>query len=115
VRVVSAQLTAFAADDLTAAYALTSATFQQALSVTAFSDLIRTEYPELLGNRGHRVDVCGIHADVAHLVVGVLAAPEATGPAEVVLRYDLTLLEGAWLIDGASRLTGVTVPQTPVV
>jgi len=119
VRVVSAQLEAFAADDLTAAYALTSGAFRQAYSTADFADLIRSEYPELLGNGGHRVDVCGIHDDVAFLVVGVRHAvgedAEGGDSAELVLRYDLTLVDGDWHIDGASRLPGITLPPVPVV
>jgi hypothetical protein len=107
---VSAQLDAFADDDLDAAYALTSLAFQAAYSATEFEALIRSEYRELLGNLGHRLADCLVHDGTGLRVVGVRSA---TG--ELVLRYQLSESDGVWRIDGAGRLPGITLPPDTVV
>jgi hypothetical protein len=106
---VSAQLDAFAADDLAAAYALTSPFFRRVVDGGTFETLIRDEYPWLLGNVGHRLDECGVRGRRAFLVVGVRAEGR-----EQVLRYDLSLEPDGWLIDGAMPLLGVTLPPDRV-
>jgi len=107
---VSAQLDAFADDDLDAAYALTSLAFQAAYSTTEFETLIRSEYRELVGNLGHRLADCLVHDGTGLRVVGVRSA---TG--ELVLRYELSESDGVWRIDGAGRLPGITLAPDTVV
>lgn len=105
---VATQLEAFADEDLPLAYAMTSPFFQRVLAVDAFEALIRGEYPELVGNDGHRFAECRVRGRRGHLVVGV-----RDGAREVVLRYDLSEEPGGWRIDGAMRIA-LTLPPQPV-
>jgi hypothetical protein len=105
---VATQLGAFADDDLTLAYAMTSPFFQRVLTADAFEALIRGEYPELIGNGGHRFDECRVRGRRGHLIVGV-----RDGVREVVLRYDLSEEPDGWRIDGAMRIA-LTLPPQPV-
>lgn len=102
---VATQLAAFAQDDLDAAYAVTSPFFQQVIGRTAFEDLIRDDYPELIGNDGHRFDECQVLGRRGFILVGVRA-----GAQETVLRYDLSEEPDGWRIDGAIRVQGITLP-----
>lgn len=106
---VSTQLDAFADDDVAGAYAMTSPFFRRFLDEAGFATLIRDEYPELLGNDGHRADECLVVGRRGSLIVGV-----RDGAREVVLRYDLSEEEDGWRIDGARRLTGVMLPPQPL-
>lgn len=108
--VLGAQLDAFAAEDLAAAYALTSPFFRTFLSEEAFGPLIRDEYATLLGNAGHRFDECRVLGRRAFMVVGVRGAD-----AELVLRYDLSEEPDGWRIDGARKLDGIVLPPDPLV
>ena len=103
---VATQLDAFADDDLTLAYAMTSPFFQRVLTADAFEALIRGEYPELIGNGGHRFDECRVRGRRGHLIVGV-----RDGVREVVLRYDLSEEPEGWRIDGAMRIARALPPQ----
>lgn len=105
---VATQLDAFADDDLALAYAMTSPFFQRVLAADAFEALIRGEYPELIGNGGHRLDECRVRGRRGHLIVGV-----RDGVREVVLRYDLSEEPEGWRIDGAMRIAR-TLPPQPV-
>lgn len=107
---LAAQLDAFAAEDLTAAYATTSPFFRSFLDEEAFETLIRTQYPDLVGNDGYRFDDCGVRGRRGFIVVGV-----RNGAREIVLRYDVSLEDGGWRIDGALELPGVTLPPEPLV
>lgn len=106
---VSRQLDAFADADLAGAYATTSPFFRRFVDEEAFAALISDEYPELLDNDGHRTDGCLAVGRRGSLIVGV-----RDGGREVVLRYDLSREEDGWLIDGARRLVGVTLPPQPL-
>ena len=106
---VSTQLDAFADDDIAGAYAVTSPFFRRFLDETGFATLIRDEYPELLGNDGHRADECLAVGRRGSLIVGV-----RSGTREVVLRYDLSEEGDGWRIDGARRLVGVQLPPQPL-
>lgn len=107
---VSAQLDAFAVEDFTSAYALTSPFFRRAFTPDGFEALIRAEYPELVGNDGHRTDECRVRGRRAFLVVGV-----RSGARAIVLRYDLSEESDGWRIDGARLLPGVTLPPDRLV
>lgn len=107
---VSAQLDAFAAEDFTTAYSVTSPFFRRAFARDDFEALIRAEYPELVGNEGHRTDECRVRSRRAFLVVGV-----RSGAQEIVLRYDLSQESDGWRIDGAGRLPGVSLPPDRLV
>lgn len=107
---LTAQLDAFAAEDLAAAYAMTSPFFRSFLDEDAFEALIRTQYPDLIGNDGHRFDDCGVRGRRGYIVVGV-----RNGARELVLRYDVSLEDVGWRIDGALELPGVTLPPEPLV
>ena len=106
---VSTQLDAFADDDVAGAYAMTSPFFRRFLDEAGFATLIRDEYPELLGNDGHRADECLAVGRRGSLIVGV-----RSGTREVVLRYDLSEEEDGWRIDGARRLVGIQLPPQPL-
>ncbi len=106
---VSAQLDAFAQDDLPLAYAMTSPFFRRLVAPDDFATLIRDDYPELVGNDGHRLDACGSRGRRGFLIVGV-----QTRTQEVVLRYDLSEEDDGWRIDGARRLTDVMLPERPL-
>jgi len=105
---VTAQLDALVDEDFALAYAMTSPFFQRVLAADAFESLIRGQYPELIGNGGHRFDECRVRGRRGHLVVGV-----RDGVREVVLRYDLSEEAEGWRIDGAMRLT-LTLPPQPL-
>ena len=107
---VSAQLDAFASEDFAAAYAMTSPSFRLMFATDDFASMIRTDYPELIGNGGHRFDECRIRDRRAFLLVGV-----RSGAREVVLRYGLSEEADGWRIDGAGWLSGVTLPQDRLV
>lgn len=106
---VSRQLDAFADADVAGAYAMTSPFFRRFLDEDGFASLIRDEYPELLGNDGHRTDECLAVGRRGSLIVGV-----RDGAREIVLRYDLSEEEDGWRIDGARRLVGVLLPPQPL-
>jgi hypothetical protein len=105
---VATQLDAFGEEDFALAYAMTSPFFQRLLTADAFEALIRGEYPELVGNAGHRFDECRARGRRGHLVVGV-----RDGVREVVLRYDLSEEPDGWRIDGAMRIA-LTLPPQPL-
>ena len=107
---VSTQLDAFAAEDFTAAYEMTSPYFRLVFATDDFEQMIRTDYPELVGNDGHRFDECQVRNRRAFIVVGVRA-----GAREVVLRYDLSEEPDGWRIDGAGLLPGITLPPDRLV
>ncbi len=106
---VSRQLDAFADGDIAGAYAMTSPFFRRLLDDDAFAVLIRDEYPELLGNDGHRTDECLAVGRRGSLIVGI-----RDGSREIVLRYDLSEEADGWRIDGARRLVGVRLPPQPL-
>ena len=107
---VSTQLDAFASEDFEAAYAMTSPSFRLVFATDDFESMIRTDYPELVGNGGHRFDECRVRSRRAFLLVGV-----RSGAREVVLRYDLSEEADGWRIDGAGWLSGVTLPADPLI
>jgi hypothetical protein len=107
---VGTQIDAFATEDFTTAYGMTSPFFRRMFAEGEFEALIRTDYPELVGNGGHRFDECRVRSRRAFIVVGV-----RSGAREVVLRYDLSEEADGWRIDGAGRLTGVTLPPDRLV
>jgi hypothetical protein len=102
---VSTQVEAFASEDFDGAYAMTSPFFQQRIAREAFEALIRDDYPELVGNDGHRFDTCQVRNRRAFVLVGVRSATD-----ELVLRYDLSDEDDGWRIDGAIRVTGILIP-----
>ena len=106
---LSTQLDAFAAEDLATAYAMTSPFFRNFLDEDAFGALIRSDYPQLLGNDGYRFDECRTVGRRASIVVGVRAVD-----VEVVLRYDLSEETDGWRIDGARKLDGIVLPPAPL-
>lgn len=109
--VVSAQLDAFAGDDLDAAYALTSPFFQRLLDRDAFETMIRTGYPYLLESSGHRLDECWARSRRGYILAGV-----RIGTREVVLRYDLSdEPDVGWLIDGATEVPGISLPDDQLI
>lgn len=110
VATLSTQLDAFAADDLAGAYAMTSPFFRNFFDVDAFATLILDDYPQLVGNDGHRFDECRTVGRRAFIVVGVRASG-----TETVLRYDLSEEPEGWRIDGARTLDGVVLPPAPLV
>jgi hypothetical protein len=107
---VGTQLDAFAAEDFSQAYAMTSPFFRLMFATDDFESMIRSDYPELVGNAGHRIDECRVRSRRASLVVGV-----RSGAREIVLRYDLSEEAEGWLIDGAAQLSGVTLPPDRLV
>ena len=107
---VSTQLDAFASEDFEAAYAMTSPSFRLVFATDDFESMIRTDYPELVGNGGHRFDECRVRSRRAFLLVGV-----RSGAREVVLRYGLSEEADGWRIDGAGWLSGVTLPPDPLI
>lgn len=107
---VSTQLDAFASEDFAGAYAMTSPFFRLVFATDDFESMIRTDYPELVANRGHRFDDCRVRNRRGFLLVGV-----RSGAREVVLRYDLSEEADGWRIDGAARLSGVTLPADPLI
>ena len=108
--VVGEQLDAFAAEDFTGAYALTSPFFRTFLAEDAFEPMIRGDYAALVGNDGHRFDECRLLGRRAFILAGV-RGPEA----ELVLRYDLSEEVEGWRIDGARALDGIVLPPDPLV
>lgn len=106
---VSTQLDAFSGSDFARAYAMTSPFFRRVLDADAFETLIRTEYPELVGNDGHRLGECLVRGRRGSLIAGVRA-----GTQEVVLRYDLSEEADGWRIDGARRLPAGALPPQPL-
>jgi len=108
--VVGEQLDAFAAEDFTGAYALTSPFFRTFLAEDAFEPMIRGDYAALVGNNGHRFDECRLLGRRAFILAGV-RGPEA----ELVLRYDLSEEADGWRIDGARALDGIVLPPDPLV
>lgn len=108
--VVGEQLDAFAAEDFTGAYALTSPFFRTFLAEDAFEPMIRGDYAALVGNDGHRFDECRLLGRRAFILAGV-RGPEA----ELVLRYDLSEEADGWRIDGARALDGIVLPPDPLV
>jgi hypothetical protein len=107
---VSLQLEAFAIADFDGAYALTSPFFRTLFSRAAFEELIRTGYPLLVGNTGHRTEECFVRNRRAFLVVVV-----SSGGQRSVLRYDLSRETDGWRIDGATELPGVQPPRDPLI
>lgn len=107
---VSAQLDAFASEDFAAAYAMTSSSFRLMFATDDFASMIRTDYPELVSNGGHRFDECRVRDRRAFFLVGV-----RSGAREVVLRYDLSEEADGWRIDGAGWLSGVTLPPNRLI
>jgi hypothetical protein len=108
---VSAQLDAFARDDIVTAYGLTSASFRRTFDVGVFAQLIRRDYPYLLESSGHRLDECWAIGRRGYILVGV-----RVGPVETVLRYDVSEEPGAgWRIDGAVALPGISLPAERLV
>lgn len=111
---VGTQLDAFALEDFAAAYAMTSPYFRLVFATDDFEEMIRTDYPELVGNRGHRFDDCQVRNRRAFIVVGVRAgSPSDSG--EIVLRYDLSEEPDGWRIDGAGLLPGIALPPEQLV
>jgi hypothetical protein len=108
---VSAQLEAFAAGDLRAAYALTSPFFTTLVDEARFEELIRSDYPLLLVSRERWTGDCLVRGRRGVLLAGVA---DAAG-RELVLRYDLSLEDVGWRIDGALRVDGITLPRPPVI
>jgi hypothetical protein len=107
---VSAQLEAFARDDIAAAYALTSPFFQRLFELPAFEALIRSEYDYLLESSGHRLDECWVQGRRGYILAGV-----RSGTRERVLRYDVSDEPDGWRIDGAVALPGITLPPDRLV
>jgi hypothetical protein len=108
---VAAQLEAFASGDLRAAYALTSPFFTTLVDEGRFEEIIRTDYPQLLMSRERWTGDCLVRGRRGVLLAGVA---DAEG-RELVLRYDLSLEDVGWRIDGALRVEGITLPRPPVI
>jgi hypothetical protein len=108
---VTSQLEAFAAGDLAAAYAFTSPFFTTMVDAVRFEEIIRTDYPLLLSSRERWTGDCLVRGRRGVLLAGVA---DATG-RELILRYDLSLEDVGWRIDGALELEGITLPRPPVI
>ena len=95
--VVWRQLAAFRRADFPDAYQHSSSTFQEKFSVDAFSDLIRTDYPDLL--HAERLEFGNVQFATDHAMVQVFFV---LGNGDVVpCIYSLIRQGDGWKIDGA--------------
>ncbi len=95
--VVWKQINAFRCADYSEAYQQVSSTFQEHFNIDAFSDLVRTDYPDLL--RADRVEFGNVHFAAGHAIVHVyFILPEG----EIVpCIYSLIPEDQVWKIDYA--------------
>lgn len=96
--VVRSQQEAFAEGDFAAARQLASASFRTFVSLREFQAIIEQGYPFLLDDPEVSLTQCLMVGSVAVLRISVQAQPA------VGLAYRLVEEDGAWRIDGASRL-----------
>lgn len=98
--VVRRQVAAFRADDFASAYRQVSTGFQERFNIEAFSDLARTEYPNI--SRAERVEFGAVRFEGRHAMVPVyFFLPEGD---VIPCVYSLVCEEEFWKIDGARIL-----------
>lgn len=100
---VGAQTAALARGDYATAYSYASNTFQTAVTLDAFTDLISSSYGPLTASAGLRFGDCLVDAASA---VGTLDARfDQDGKNVFALRYVLRESAEGWRVDGASSLS----------
>jgi hypothetical protein len=98
VRVVDAQLAAFRAGDVAAAYAFAAADFRANRPLLAFAQIVKSSYPEIWSST--KADFGPVRDDGTRATIQVRVYSES---ADAVYDYTLVREPGGWRIIGVLR------------